>query len=62
MQEIVKQANKVDRKSLQLHHPLNKVSEKLFEDTVKKLFTYTSKPPSDDTEFKSSLEPVLGFD
>ena len=29
---------------MSLEHPLNRVSEKLFEDSVNKNFTYVSKP------------------
>jgi hypothetical protein len=45
-------------KSIQLDHPLNRVSEKLFEDSVNKLFSFTAKTP-DEEDLKSDNSPVF---
>ena len=40
---------------MSLEHPLNRVSEKLFEDSVNKTFTYVSKP-------KDQIESRVDYD
>lgn len=48
-------------KSLQMNHPLNLVSEKLFEDSVNKLFNFKQKTQDYPTGDKSFIEPAFEF-